>query len=240
MPTKSQQMAVPYARFSPRPNATECESIEFQLERLRTWAASVGLEIAYEYYDEDVSGKSQDGRPELEKAISHACRIRGILIVYSLSRLARNVKDAIEIVERLDRCGADIASLTERIDTSTPTGRFFFTVMAGLAQLEREQLAERTSDAMRRHQATGRRMSRPDRCPYGYEVHDQDDSVIVPAVEEQHVIKLIKTARDDGMSLRSIAAHLDDLGYRRREGQPWAKAPALIRKILIRETSGQS
>jgi len=237
MSAKSQQMAVPYARFSPRPNATECESIEFQLERLRTWSASVGIPIACEYSDEDVSGKSQDGRPELEKAITHACRIHGILIVYSLSRLARNVKDAIEIVERLDRSGADIASLTERIDTSTPTGRFFFTVMAGLAQLEREQLAERTSDAMRRHQASGRRMGRLDRCPYGYEPAGEDGAMLVPVHQEQTAIEMMRAAKERGMSFRNIGEHLDRAGFRRRNGQTWRTAPGLIAKILRREAS---
>lgn len=235
MPTRERQVAVLYARFSPRPNAKECESIEFQLERLRTWAASVGLEIARDYSDEEVSGKSQLGRPELELAIAHACRTRGILVVYSLSRLARSAKDAIEIVERLDRSRADIASLTERIDTSTPTGRFFFTVMAGLAQLEREQLAERTSDAMRRHQASGRRMTRADRCPYGYQAAGEDGAALIPVHDEQLVIQVMRTARESGRSFRDIGAHLDQLGHRRRNGQPWSTSPALISKILKRE-----
>lgn len=80
-------------------------------------------------------------------------------------------------------------------------------------------------------------MSRPDRCPYGYRVDEEDDAVMVPVRDEQAVIQLMKTARDCGMSFRGIGAHLDELGYRRRKGQRWSTAPALISKILKRESS---
>jgi site-specific DNA recombinase len=236
MPTRERPATVLYARFSPRPNAEECESIDTQLERLRTWANAVELEVDSVHDDEDKSGKDQN-RPGLQRAIDRVCQIRGVLAVYSLSRLARNPGDAIEIVGRLDRRGADLASLNERIDTSTAMGEFFFHMVAALAQLEREQIVERTSDAMRRHQAAGRRMGRPDRCPYGYQVAVGDDAVIVPARDEQQVIELMRTARNRGMSFRGIGAHLDELGYRRRKGQRWSTAPALISKILKRESS---
>ena len=232
---KTPQQIIAYARWSPRPNAEECESTETQFEKIEAWSRVTDQVIAGKYADEDVSGKSLKGRPEVELAIQHACRIKGILVVYSLSRLARNTKEAIEIVERLQRCGADIASLNERIDTSTAMGRFFFVVMAALAQLEREQLSDRTKDAMRRHQKSGRRMTRPDRCPYGY--GPAEDGELIRIQDEQTVIALMKAARDSGMSFKAIGKHLDQAGFARRDDGAWAKSPASIRKILKREFS---
>jgi DNA invertase Pin-like site-specific DNA recombinase len=64
--------------------------------------------------------------------------------------------------------GADLAVIQENVNTRSPMGRFIFTLFSALAQLEREQNAERTSTAMLRHHAKGRRMTRPERCPYGW------------------------------------------------------------------------
>jgi hypothetical protein len=64
----------------------------------------------------------------------------------------------------LGAAGADLAVIQEHVNTRSPMGRFIFTLFSALAQLEREQIAERTSTAMLRHQSKGRRMTRPDRC----------------------------------------------------------------------------
>jgi DNA invertase Pin-like site-specific DNA recombinase len=166
--TMTMPLAVLYARFSPRPNAYECDSVEKQLERCRAYCEGHGYSIDAEYHDKDVSGERADNRPGLQKAIARACDRKAVLCVYSLSRLARCKKDAIDLAERLSAAGADLAVIQENVNTRAPMGRFILTLFSALAQLEREQIAERTSTAMLRHQAKGRRMTRPDRCPYGW------------------------------------------------------------------------
>ena len=160
--------AVIYARFSPRPNAEECDSVEKQIERCRAYCAGQGYEVVFERFDKDLSGGRADNRPGLQEAIALACQRKAVLCVYSLSRLARCTKDAIDLAERLNAAGADLAVIQENVNTRSPMGRFIFTLFSALAQLEREQIAERTSSAMLRHQAEGRRMTRADRCPYGW------------------------------------------------------------------------
>jgi len=234
-----EQKAVLYARYSPRPKTRhgrviECESIQTQLERLRAWALSLGIEILAEYTDEEMSGKEADNRPGLQAALQHACAARCILGVYSLSRLARNTRDALEISETLRIAKADLASLHERLDTSTPMGRFVFGLTAGLAQLEREQISDRTSDAMLRHQTSGRRMTHRDKVPFGEMVCDTDPSRTVVDPDEQLAIQEIVALRQKGLGPRKIARALDAAGYTRR-GKLWANGHSVIQNILKRE-----
>jgi site-specific DNA recombinase len=152
------EKAVLYARFSSRPNAQECESITTQMSRLRAYCEASEWQIVAEKDDADKTGATTEGRPGLAEALDIACAYKATLVVYSLSRLARSTSDAIKIVERLDKCGANLVSLHEKIDTTTPMGRFVFRMIASLAELEREQIAERTSDAMLRRQGDGQAM----------------------------------------------------------------------------------
>lgn len=150
--------AVSYYRFSPRRQAAECVSIETQAARIHPYCQAQGWQLAVECEDREASGGSMDGRPGLEQALAEACQRKAVLVVYSLSRLARSTKDALEIADRLNAAGAHLASLHEHIDTTSAMGRFAFTLFAALAQLEREQIAERTSDAMLRRQSDGESM----------------------------------------------------------------------------------
>jgi hypothetical protein len=72
-----------------------------------------------------------------------------------------------EDLRRLSAAGADLAVIQKNVNRRSPMGRIVFILFSALAELEREQVAERTSTAMLRHQSKGRRMTRPDRCPYG-------------------------------------------------------------------------
>lgn len=91
----------------------------------------------------------------MQRAIALACKHRAVLVVAKLDRLARNTRDALEIAERLQGAKADLASTTENIETRSPVGKPFYTLMALFAQLERAQIAERTKVSMRQHQANG-------------------------------------------------------------------------------------
>jgi site-specific DNA recombinase len=223
--------AIAYARFSPRPRAEECESVEMQLERCRAFCAGLGYRVLSEHADKDCSGARADNRPGLQAAIAAACKAKGVLVVYSLSRLARNVDDARAIAKQLHRSGAELAMLRESIDTSTPMGKAFFTIMAVFDELEREQIAARTSDAMLRHQTAGRRMTRRDRCPYGWRPDPSDPSRLAEDAEEQVIIARIRQAHAAGRGLREIARTLDASGVPCR-GHRWPHST--VRAILRR------
>ena len=112
--------AVLYARFSPRPGAETCESVDKQLERCRAYCNGHAYDVVAQFSDKDLSGSRADNRPGLQRAIAAACRQRAVLCVYSLSRLARCTRDAIDLAERLNTAGADLAVIQENVNTRSP------------------------------------------------------------------------------------------------------------------------
>ena len=123
-------MLIGYVRVS-----TQDQNFELQREAL----TSSGCKKIFE---DKVSGTRAD-RPGLAKALE-ILREGDTLVVWKLDRLGRSVKQLVDLVEELHRQGVQFRSLTDAIDTSAPSGRFFFHVMASLAEMERELIVERT------------------------------------------------------------------------------------------------
>lgn len=226
--------AIIYCRFSPRRNADECESIETQLDYCQRLCDLNQLAVVAEYHDEALSGASMANRPGLLDALDHACRVKAALVFYSLSRLARNTKEAIEIAERLKSAGADMVSYQEKIDTTSSYGKFIFTIFAALAELERNQIAERTKDAMLFHQAGGRRMSKLP--PFGWTVDPDDPARLIEHTTEQATIRRIVECRKQGMGYRAICRWLDDNGHQGRGSWHHQK----VKNILQRQNNPSS
>lgn len=211
------KIAVGYIRVSTEEQAAEGVSLAMQREKLRQWAALNGYELAAVYSDGGKSGKKTTNRPNLQAALDHACRSGAVVVVYSLSRLARSVRDTLNIAERLDKAGADLASISEQLDTTTAAGKMVFRMLAVLAEFEREQVGERTAAALRHLKAQGKRYSR--RIPIGYRLGD-DGKSLEPDEGERATLKRIRSLSAEGGSLRSIVATLATEGIRRRDGSP--------------------
>ena len=236
--------AVLYARFSPGARLN-CKSAEAQLEQGRKYCKFHDCEIIGEFADEFISGKSIDNRPAFRKAMDLVCKEKSILVVYSLSRFARSTKDAIVQAERIEKAKANLVSLSQKIDTTSPTGRFLFRILAAVNELEREQISQRTSDAMKSYQRSGRRMS--NRVPYGFMVDPDNTSMMIPCPKEQKVITRIKELSVAGYSLRGISKQLwleKLIGRRYPRSKVLAITtgiinPATIRMILQRENNNE-
>lgn len=123
-------MLIGYARVS-----TQDQNLELQCSSLQKSGCT-------KIYQDKASGKKSN-RPGLETALE-VLRKDDTLVVWKLDRLGRTVKSLIEFVNELQQKGVHFKSITDNIDTSTPSGRFFFHVMASLAEMEHELLVERT------------------------------------------------------------------------------------------------
>ena len=195
--------AIGYARVSTEGQVEDGISLEAQQARIRAWCEANGYSLAGLHVDAGLSGSRSDNRPGLQKAIVEVCNHKGALVVYSLSRLARSTKDAIVISERIAKSGADLVSLTEKLDTSTAAGKLFFRLMISLNEFERDQIAERTKGALSHMRIQGKRIS--GRLPYGYDL-SKDGSTLIPNTDEQEGLRRIQTLRAGGYGRRRIAA----------------------------------
>ena len=222
--------AVGYCRVSTAAQAGEGVSLDAQRERVAAWCAAQGLALAGVFVDAGLSGGRADNRPQLQLALDVACRAGGVLVVYSLSRLARSTRDTIAIGERLAAAGADLASLTESIDTSGAAGRMVFRLLAVLAEFERDLVAERTAAAMGHLRRQGRRISR--HLPYGYALA-ADGRGLVEDPAERAVLTRVLRLRATGDSYARIAGQLNAEGVAPKAGRRWW--PSGVRSVLLAE-----
>lgn len=216
-----------YSRVSTTKQADEGVSLSAQQAKIAAWAEFSGYELAGIETDAGLSGGRYDNRPGLLSVLKAAKRGDAI-VVYSLSRLARSVKDTIEIVAELERRGVDLVSLSEKLDTSTAAGKLMFHLVAAFSEFEKAQLGERTKAAMAHKAAKGERVGK---VPFGFDLA-ADGVSLVPNEEEQRACQIVRQLRESGLSLRAIAQELNTRGISTKEGGAWAHQS--VERILKR------
>ena len=128
--------------------------------------------------------------------------------------LARSTKDALVIAERLDKAGADLVSLSEKIDTTSAAGKMVFRMLAVLAEFERDLVSERTAAALAHKAGRGERVGE---IPFGWTL-DADAVSLVENPTEQAALADIRELRDAGWTYRAIAAELTPRGVLTKKG----------------------
>ncbi len=140
-------MRIGYARVS-----TKDQDLSLQTDALE----KAGCE---KIYREKESGKSTK-RPRLKQMLSQL-RKGDVVVVWKLDRLARSLKDLIDLVNKMHQGGVELKSLHDQIDTSTPQGKFTFHLFAAMAEFERDLISERTRAGLESARAQGRVGGRP-------------------------------------------------------------------------------
>ena len=161
MPVKTNmKRAALYARISTN-NGSQDPAM--QLRELREYCGRRGWEIAGEYVDIGISG-AKDRRPELDRlmADAHRCHFK-MVIVWRFDRFARSVSHLLKALENFQTLGIEFVSLSEQMDTTTPTGKMVFTVLGAVAELERSLIVERVRAGIRNARAKGKKLGRPRR-----------------------------------------------------------------------------
>ena len=140
-------MKIGYARVS-----TQDQDLSLQLDALHDAGCA-------EIYQEKITGAKRE-RPQLQKMLEHL-REGDVIVIWKLDRLARSLKDLVELVNQIQERGAALLSLNDQIDTTTPQGKFTFHVFAALAEFERDIIRERTRAGLAAARARGRKGGRP-------------------------------------------------------------------------------
>jgi len=139
------------------------------------------------------------------------------VIVAKLDRLTRSVRDLADLLEIFQRKGVSLVSVAESLDTGSAAGRLVLNIMVSVSQWEREAIGERTRDALDLKRS---RLEFLGNAPYGFRLAI-DQKHIEEDRKEQSVLNRIRTLRLDGMSLRAIAAELNQRRLTTRRGSHW-------------------
>ena len=165
-------MIIGYARVS-----TSDQHLDAQLDQLREAGAE-------KIFEEKITGTKRT-RPQLDALLSQL-RKKDVVVVTKYDRLARSLKDLLEIVEAIREQGAGFRSLAEDIDTTTSAGRLVFHVFASIAEFERDRISERTKEGLAAARQRGRVGGRP------------------PALSPDQKTE-VRRMRDEGRSIPEIA-----------------------------------
>jgi DNA invertase Pin-like site-specific DNA recombinase len=138
---------------------------ESQLRELRDYCMRRSSTLPCEYVDVGISG-IKEKRPELDRLMLDAHHRRfDAVVVCRFDRLARSVSHLLRALEDFRSLGIEFVSLSEQVDTSTPTGKMVFTVLGAVAELERNLIRERVISGIRNAQAKGKKLGRPRKVP---------------------------------------------------------------------------
>jgi len=227
--------AAGYVRVSTEEQAREGVSLEHQRAKVVAYVQLHEMRLTGFCCDEGVSAKTLGKRKGAQDLLrlARAGEIDAI-VVYKLDRLFRNAREALEVATELNALGVALHSVTERIDTQSAMGRFFFTIMAACAEMERNLISERTRDALRHKKANGQVYNH---APFGW---DAVDGTLVTNGDELEVIRWMRRKRAEGWSLQQIANGLNALneptkGYGKKKRITGRWHPQTVKSVLERE-----
>jgi len=174
-----------YARVS-----TSNQSTDGQVAECRAYAERCGYTVSAIYTDQISGTTGKDERPELSRLLQDAfLKKYEAVVVYSIDRVGRSLKNCLEILETLKNYKITFISLQQQIDTSNATGQLIFQIFSCLASYERTQILERTALGRARTKARGVRFGRPSKY-------------------NQSVATAVRELKSRGCGIREIASHI--------------------------------
>jgi len=222
------KQAIIYTRFSPRPNAKDCDSCEKQAGRCIAYCNRKGYKWWIPYADENISGGLLE-RHGLQEALERL-KPGNVFVVDSSDRLARDMLVNLTIRQQIAEAGATIEYANGSPIGTTPEGKLLENILAAFSAYERDRIRLRTKQGLDRKRKNGERTT--GKIPIGWR-KDPDDPKRLVLCEQEHraILEACKLSRN-GFSSKQIAEELDNnLGPCR--GKPWSART--VRKIIKRE-----
>lgn len=194
------------------------DSPEHHLEQAKTYAKLQEWEVVEIYDMTGVSGKTVKNHPETIRMLQdiRSGHIKG-LIFSKIARFARNTIELLEFSEFFQQHNADLISLKESIDTSTPAGRLFFRIIASMAEWEREEIVDRINTSVETRAKLGKVMGG---IPFGYQRKGKDDIELHP--KESLVRKKMYELYLQHKRYGTVARILNEEGYRTKRGKKFS------------------
>jgi site-specific DNA recombinase len=213
-----------YTRVSTADQAREGYSLDEQERKCAAYIEREGWTLVDVFREEGVSG-SLEHRPELDRLIASTEGI-DVVVVSSLDRLGRSTKNLLELYDTFGGKDVALVFLREHLDTSTPVGRLLRTILAAIAEFERELIIDRTTSAIGARARKGKPWGSP---KYGYrKVEDGQDWEPDPR-EREIVQQIFKYRVEEAMSYQGIARRLIADAVPTRTGGNWTATT--IKKI---------
>ncbi len=193
-------------------------SLEAQKERLRKEAEHRGMKVVGEYSDEGKSGKNIKGRPEFQKMLGDIKDGKDkvdYVLVFKLSRFGRNAADTLNSLQYMEDFGVNLLCVEDGIDSAGAAGKLMISVLAAVAEIERENIKEQTMAGRRQKARDGRWNG--GFAPYGYKlVHKDGEKGKVLEIDEKEA-ELVRLIYDKfvntNMGANGIAKWLNEHGY---------------------------
>ena len=204
-----------YTRVSTEDQAKEGFSLDAQKERLTAYCEAQGWDIADFYLDEGHTGRNTR-RPAYQRMLADKDRW-DIMLVMKMDRIHRNSKNFMIMMESLEKWGKKFTSMNESLDTSNAVGRFVVDIIQRIAQLESEQIGERTYMGMRQKAESmdGMLGFNP---PFGY--HMAGESLVVVEAERP-IVQSVFSHYLNGDTAIQIAKSLNNDSIPTRRGKEW-------------------
>lgn len=213
-----------YIRVSTDEQAKEGYSISAQLQKLKAFCISQGWEVEGIYADEGISAKDMK-RPQLLKMIKDIKDNRiSCVLVYRLDRLTRSVFDLYKLLETFEKYDCKFKSATEVYDTTTAMGRMFITIVAALAQWERENMGERIAMGQIEKARQGKWTA--NQIPMGYDINKKESRLYINPEESFVIKKIFGLYKTRGMN--QIAFYLNERKMYTKLGRKWTDSTISI------------
>ena len=210
-------IAVGYVRVSTERQADQGVSLEAQEAKVRAMATVQGVTLTEVIIDGGESAKSLK-RPGLQRLLTmvETGKVQAV-IVAKLDRMTRSVKDLCGLLELFEKRKVALVSVAESLDTGSAAGRLVITIMGAVSQWEREAIGERTRDALQHKRSNGERVGN---IEYGYRL-GPDGKHLEFDPTEQAALADIRALCAQRLSMRAIAAELNERGHTTRRDTPW-------------------